>query len=486
MNNSTKAMYVNQFLRAFPDEFSIREFIKYMSYVDCKITKEEAEELVSTSPYLFELEKGKFITRAGAFTGRYFSFALSKEECDNQCFLPGHRCLPFVDQEVMSCSLIFVWNNAVLSNKIVSYPKTFALEHFSLYGEEYESQYIANDPGMKDFDLAAHDFDLPMQVNLTSVDLSPLFKIYDINPGDRLLLKVDNWNEGILSVEPLLREQSENLEITGDDITRNQWYKNLEKYMTDFFNKRGPRSSIEEQVADVFFEYRNELCIRQCGSMEEFLKRTKSISTELFGVETRLWFAGKTVPAVGMWNGDDEGEVTGIRHNLFYSVPDYVVDEYIKDFAFNKKTDVQEMMDTIFPKTFFIPEEYRQELLLHITNRNDIILNSYNWFADHQLGDIRHKALILYTKISGLVYEIDRTGGRYNSYPQQELVILIQLYTHLSKLMETLAFDPNSISNETETISVSLDGMEYNFEDIEGALRNAVLASKKKDFTVIE
>lgn len=484
MKNSTKTMYVNKFFRAFPEEFTVKEFIRYMSYVDCKITKKEAEDLLAASPYIFELEEGRYQTRAGAFTNKLFSVVLSEEECANKCFLPGHRCVPFVDQEVMSYSLLFIWNNSVLPTKIVEYSKEFALDHFSLYGEEYESQYIANDPGMDGFELADNDFELPMKVKLTSVDLEPLFERYKIEPGDRLLFTVENWDEGIINVSPCLREKSKILELTDDDIKRNQWYKVIEKALKELFKTRGPRSSIEEQLADVFFEYSDELCTRFCGSVEEFLKKTKAVSMELFGVETRLWNAGETVPAMGEWNYDNEEEY-GFKHNLVYSVPDFVLDEFIKDHAFQKKNNLEELLNEVFPACFFMPPEHRQDLLLHIINRNDIILSNYNWFADHQLGDIRHKALLLYTKINGLIYEIDRIGGKFNSYPQQELVILIQLYTHLSKLMETIAFDPNSLTGETETISVSLDGMEFNFEDIEGALRNAVAVCKKNDFTVI-
>ena len=52
--------------------------------------------------------------------------------------------------------------------------------------------------------------------------------------------------------------------------------------------------------------------------------------------------------------------------------------------------------------------------------------------------------------------------------------------------METMAFDPNSLTKDTDTISVSLDGMNFNFEDIEGELRKALLVSKKSEFTVID
>ena len=58
MKNSTKTMYVNKFFRAFPEEFTVKEFIRYMSYVDCKITKKEAEDIqMKENNPLNEIEK---------------------------------------------------------------------------------------------------------------------------------------------------------------------------------------------------------------------------------------------------------------------------------------------------------------------------------------------------------------------------------------------------------------------------------------------
>lgn len=486
MSDYNKVLYVNKFIRAYPEEFSIKEFVKYMSYVNCEITNDEALEIVESSPYIFQTARDKYITRASVFSNRYFSFIITKEECDNKCFIPGHRLIPFVDQEIIACSFGFFYEGNELLKRNAEFTKDFALEHFSLYGEEYESQYIANDFGMKDFSLSDNNFELPQKITLWAVDLSPLFEKYDIVPGDRILLRVENWDEGFISIEPVLRDKNSTLTITTDDIERNKWYKNFEKFLLEQFNSLGPCSSIEEQIANVFFEHIDELTQKNCGSVEEFLKWTKAVSVECFGVETRLWRAGEVVPAIGDWNDDEkENEVRGMQ-NLLYSVPDYVLDEYLKDYAYQKKTDMNGLIKDIFPKTYYIPEENRSEILLHIEKRNDIILKNYNWFADQKIGDIRNKALVLYTRISALVYDIDRTGGRFGSYPQQELVILIQLYTHLAKLVETIAYDAESIVKDIDTISCSLDGMQLNFEDIEMELKNAVMACKKRDFKVIK
>lgn len=486
MNEHTKALYIKKFLRAFPEVFTVKEFIQYMAYVGCDISKDEALEILETSPCLLEIGKGKYQSRAGIFTDRYFSFAITAEECKNKCFVPGHRCMPFVDQDVFSFLLLFSWNKMILPQRNAVFSKEFALDHFLLYGEEYETQYISNDPGMKYFVLADNDFELPMELTLYSVDLSALFDVYDIQPGDRFLLKVENWDEGIIALEPVVRSRHATLELTPEDIARNQWFKNFEKCLLDSFEQIGPCSSIEEQLANVFLQNGDELTGPDCGSIEEFLKRTKKISIEMFGVETRLWYKGESVPAVGTWNDEEDGFRRFKSQNLVYSIPDYILDEYLKDFAFQKETDLQKLLSEIFPKSFSISSEDRNRLLLHITNRNDIILKSYNWFADHQLGDIRNRALKLYTKISTLVYEIDRAGGNYRSYPQQELVILIQLYTHLTKLIESISIEPEYIIQDFDTIDASIEGMEFNFWDIEGELRNALLACKRRDFMVID
>lgn len=485
MKNQSTLFYINRFIRAYPYEFTIKDFIRYMGNLGVSMKKEDAEELIDASPYVFCIDEGKYVTRSVAFSNRPFSVCITKEEIDNQTFIPGHRLIPFADQEMLSCSLTFFYNGNALANVEKKFSKEFALEHFSLFGEEYESQYIASDPAMSGFNLAENNFELPMTVTLTGVDLSLVIKEAGLKAGDRLLLTVENWDDGIISVEPVVRGKGEYIELSEEDVERGRWYKNLNKFLLESFEINGPCSSIEEQLANVFFSNIDSLAVKNCGSIEEYLKKTKDVSAELFGVETRLWYQGKSVPAVGVWNGEEDSFENTHRQNLLYSVPDYVLDQYLMDFAFQKKTNVEELITTIFPKTFYIPEDRKQEILLHITSRNDIIQKNYNWFADHQVGDIRHKALLLYTRISALVYEIDRTGGSFKSYPQQELVILIQLYTHLTKLVESIAFDAATIIHDSESIFASLDGMNYNFEEIEPDLNNAIFACKKNDFTVI-
>ena len=89
-------------------------------------------------------------------------------------------------------------------------------------------------------------------------------------------------------------------------------------------------------------------------------------------------------------------------------------------------------------------------------------------------GLIRNQALELFSKVNALVYRIDKTAGNtIKDFPQQELVILTQLFGHLYKILQTVEEDP-SIEKDTDAVLLSLDGMKWNFEDIRGELEAAV------------
>ena len=266
----------------------------------------------------------------------------------------------------------------------------------------------------------------------------------------------------------------------------------FENLLLDSFNTIGPCSSIEEQLADVFFENRKTLCVPYCGSVEEYLnKNAKKVGIEYFGVETRLWNKGKQVPAVGKWN-ELQMEFVGkaaakmnVQKSSFYMIPDFVFDQYILDMFYSKSEDKNSLVKKIYPQEINFSQEELKSINLHLEERNAILRRDYNWFADQTLGNVRQQALDLYTKVSFLVYEIDTSNVDLKNYPQQELVILSQLYSHLTRILESVASD-NSVEEESEAILLSLDGMRMNFEDIADELRYAVSEQKRNQFKIVK
>ncbi len=480
---------VHKFIRTYTDPFSARIFSEFLSKCGVKATEEECVSYLETDPNVFSLANGLYATRACMFTERYFSIKPERKELDKGVFIAGHRCMPFADPDVLPCSITFVYKKHVLSHKVVEMDSSFLLDLFTLYGDEYSPQYIAQDPANAGMDLAALDYTLPPVVKVTGVSTDLLVK-NGFKTGDRLICRVVDWDNCIVDIDFVPRSEN-HFQMTNDDIERERWYSLLEKYLLESFKIIGPVGSIEEQLSMVFAENRNELCVKNCGSIEEFFIRTKKIGFELFGVETRLWFKGEDVPAIGSWNETEYAPSTEKSElkpsaEKFEKIPEYIVDSAVKDQLYNKVCDMELLLQQLYPNSYRISAVQRKMMLLHLKNRHDIISANYNRFADSEISGLRHRILELFCQVNALVYAIDLACADLSVFPQQSLVVLSQIYAHINHVLEACESDSASVVQDMNEISISVDGMQLNFECIEEDLRAVIARESKNGFVVIK
>lgn len=82
--------------------------------------------------------------------------------------------------------------------------------------------------------------------------------------------------------------------------------------------------------------------------------------------------------------------------------------------------------------------------------------------------------------------ELDDVDDQLEGFPQQPLVILTQLSTHIQYMLESLLRDVNLRDDDVRAMAASLEGMEYNFEEVSAELKSALAASYRNRFTVIK
>lgn len=451
------------------------------------MSQREGEDYLAESPYVSWIEDGKFITRAAAFTGRFFSFTLTPEEAKNKMFVPGSRFIPFVDEMQNPAGWTFVFDGQTLAHKVGEFRKETALDLNILYGEEYEVQYIGADPAMAEYDLADTEFELPPMVKITGCDLSR-FVDQGLKAGDRIVCRVLDWDKGVIEIFPQQRSRAEDdgiVQIGDADHERLAWGDLLEKSLIEIFEREGPCATIEEQLAFAFYENIDGLCSFNCDSVENYLLRSKKIGLELFGVETRLWYKGQDVPAVGKWNKNDMKKDPGDLRNLKFKIPEYILDSFLRDFKYRKQTDLALLLQTMFPENFALTPDEKRYVLLRIAGRHAIISKDYNYFADYPVAEVRGEALRLYQQVCSLVYDVETSTANFDKFPQNELVVLSQLFGHINKILESIDSNPDAAIEDKGTLRLSLEGMAYNFEDIEGALRSVIESEKRNSITIV-
>ncbi|MBP5747692.1 MAG: hypothetical protein J6W63_04925, partial [Treponema sp.] len=104
--------------------------------------------------------------------------------------------------------------------------------------------------------------------------------------------------------------------------------------------------------------------------------------------------------------------------------------------------------------------------------------------ADQDCGEVRAKALGLFSKVNELVFSIDSSSDSMGKFPQQERVVLTQLYSHLVRILHSVA-ENDHVEEDRAALLLSLEGMEWNFEDICDVLREAVLSQKTNRFKIV-
>ncbi len=476
--------YMTNFLRTYTEPFTAKEFSNGLNSLGFDVSTEEVSMFLSTDCRVFSLQRNMFITRAGAFLNQVFSFVPSQRELEQKLFIPGDRFMPFADSEIPSSTLRFEFLGHKLPTKIFNTDCNYARELFTLYGDEYISQYIAADPACKNLNLAENNFELPPKLSLTGIALDEVLAREEFNFSGRFFARVKNWDKGIIEIFPIPEYKENPFQMDEIDVARQKWNETLENALLDSFERMGPCSSMEEQLANVFYENRKKLCVPSCGSISEFLHITKKVSLELFGVETRLWRAGEEIPAVGSWNDNTYG--VGCDGTLpFYVLPDYIIDNLLKDQLHEKREDLSEIVKKLQTWQGNLSQISPDVIGLHVQLRNKFVKKNYNWFADFSNTALRKKALDLYSRVRNLLHEMDCDDGDFQKLPQQELITLSQLFTHISRILEILADDEECPEEETYAMTLSLEGMDSNFEDIKPLLISAADSLKKKRFNVI-
>lgn len=481
---------LNSLVRKELNMFSAKNIQTLFAEQGIKLSAKDVSAYLQMNPYVTQLSNKKFITRAGCFTGRFFSIKPTKYEVEQGILVPGDRCMPFTDPQMLPDELTFVYNGLSIPHCKGEYITSELLDHYVLFGEEYSAQYLALDPCNEELDYSSTGFELPQKMKLTVLDMKCLYEGWGFQHGDRLILYVIDWNKGVVSLSPELIRKDNPFEQTAAEEKRKKWFGIMTLELLDSFERAGPCGSMEEQLATAYLGNIPELTDVTCGSVEELLEQTDQIAIVEYGVESRLWRKDAEIPAAGGWvneNIDDSEMMTGTLYGVFgLPMPDYLIEAFILDSLYRKEKSSARIISRILPDISLLSPFQQSLLILHLERQHDIIKKTYNWFADYEIGDVRSQALKLYSQLLCLICELDRCNVPVDRFPQQELVILSQLYGHTGKLIEALLFQKAISEKDISAASLSLEGMNFSFSEIQGPLRAALKQHQKNAFSIVK
>jgi hypothetical protein len=96
---------------------------------------------------------------------------------------------------------------------------------------------------------------------------------------------------------------------------------------------------------------------------------------------------------------------------------------------------------------------------------------------------VRRQPLELYTRVNYLLLQIDKAGDVLEYLPQHEIIVLSQIYSNLLKMLQWICdevYEYCSMDNALDTV----EGMKWNFEEIEGSIKKGLRDCQLKKFKV--
>jgi len=431
----------------------------------------------------FDGEEELWITRAGLFTGKPLVIQPGKTEIASGILIPGSRFVPFYNPSLLPHELTFTFQGKPLQRVSLECTPDEIYAQYQMFGDEYVSQYLSLDNEENTALFSESEYDDPTDISISVVDMRDVYWGSQFKSGDRLIARLTDWEAGSFELAVLPLENIEQDKQTA-------WLKDLEENLVHSFEIAGPGASIDEQLAFAYFLGMDTLFTPHAGIIGDFLRWSDRVGVEPYGVETRLWFSGQTIPSQGSWMMTLIAAPSSMTEEAFMHLglplSANVMDSYVMDTLFRKETGIRDLVARMIPSRlnnspFCLPVIERA-----LQHRYKQLSADYNWFADHETGTLRTRCVALHNALMRFILLLQQSGIDPDSVPEQGAVILGQLMSHTVASLENIDFSGPDDPTDIDALWISIEGMEDSFFDIKTAIQEVLPELNKKRFSVIK
>ncbi|MDR2097210.1 MAG: plasmid pRiA4b ORF-3 family protein, partial [Spirochaetaceae bacterium] len=443
----------------------------------------EIANLFNIRRIAFPVKDNKWLSRRGLFCNARFVITPTRSELLNGILIPGHRCVPFANPVIPPQNYKFLWNDtAVGMSQTEGSPEEF-YPFFSIYGEEYAPQYIAQESQENELAYGADPFEDPVEVSIKSLDMRNIYREESFVPGDSFIVTIQDWKACVFKLERAAADAWKKKSLK-------EWMDTAEDAFFQSFSNLGPGSTTDEQIAWAYFYGGKRMMDVPAYSLEDFLyEKTDKFSVTAFGLETRFWYAGKEIPDYrslqGVKTQSDETPVERLllQHNI--PVSEYVVQSYIRDAIYRSEDDAQRILERIAPLSCGMDKWDAEYLLAYISDTIKELRRFYSVFTDQKAGPVRQEVCELHTAVIDLACRLGREGIDYSILPKHTFIILSQIQIYTSNILEDLDVEEEPDESELSAIDSSIEDMIEIFDEIKEMIDKSRDAFRQTNLTLV-
>ena len=475
-----------EFLELCDEEFDVDEAVSYIKETDPSRSRRlpmEVDAFINNRKLAFNTGPGKWVSRRSFFQNLSFVICPSRLELLNGILIPGHRCVPFANSNLLPNEYVFFWEGIAIPFTSSEGPPEEYYPYYGLFGEEYAPQYVARDNAENEEAFLEDPYEDPPEVSIKTLDMRKIFMETSFLPGDRFLVSTLNWRRGKFLLKKIERNQWSQNEL--DD-----WFNAAEEGFQRSFQLLGPGSCTEDQLAYAYWYGSSRMRELPAYSLEEYLyEKSDKVETVPYGIETRFWFGGREIPDKKELDKEnmrpDATPLELILHNMNIPLSEFAVQAYIRDGLYRDEPDETEIKNRIVPSSIILDQQdakYLEEyiaLVLHDFKKTYISQN------DKESGPVRQRAGELHTAVIDLAARLKKGEIDSSWLPRHTFIILSQIQMHSAGVLEDLGGLEPSGPDELDALEGSLDSMLETYEDIKELINESINNYRWNNFSLV-
>jgi hypothetical protein len=444
----------------------------------------ELSSMLNSRNLAFRLDSRHWVSRRGCFESVPFVISPTKLELLNGILIPGHRCIPFANPALLPQEYHFSWQDKPIpATTTEGAPEEF-YPYYSLFGEEYAPQYVARDNPENESAFNSDLYEDPPEVTLTTLDMRNIYRESSFVPGDRFVVRTQDWNEGSFSLEKAEKDAWSQADLYA-------WQEAAEAGFEQALELLGPGSSTEEQLAYAYWYGGKRMRDIPALSLEDFIyDKTDRLETVAYGIESRFWYAGKEIPDIGYISGSqlppDQTVVEDILFRRQIPISEYVIQSYVRDALFRREEDGSSIMARLVPPVIQLEERELKILGTYIADTFEEFKLFYTFFSDQAMGPVRQRVGELHTAVIELYVRLRKSGVDHAALPSHTFIVLSQIQNHAAAVLEDLDTNESPPSDELEAMDSSLDSMIDTYEEIKELIEEAMSSFRRNNLSVIK
>jgi hypothetical protein len=474
------------FLDNVTEPFTLEQIAAYVQMHESKRNNRlsmEIAALINTRNLAFKLDSRQWLSRRGCFEPVVFVIKPSRLELLNGILIPGHRCLPFANPNMLPHQYEFYWQDKPIPMTTTEGPPEDFYPYYCVYGEEYAPQYVARDNPENEAAFNCDPYEDPPEVSIHTLDMRNIYRESAFVPGDCFSVRTLDWKTCRFALEKTDKDEWSQTDLYS-------WFEAAEGGFEDSFALLGPGVSTEEQIAYAYWYGGKRMREIPAYSLEEFLyEKTDRIETVSYGIETRFWFAGKEIPdSKGLEGSIVPPDRTKIEDMLFKKnipVSEYVILSYVRDALFRNEHDIDLVINRIAPPVIRFEESEWNTLADYITEAMDELGERYSLFLDQAMGPVRQRVAELHTAVIELAARLQKGEHDLSWLPRHTFIVLSQIQGHAASLLEDLDSSEAPPESELEAMENSLDSMIDTYDDVKEMIDNAMHNFRRNNLVVV-